>query len=350
MKQQNKVIHGDFLNNELPDNSAALIIADPPYFETKGAFDFVWSSFDEYLQDVERWASECKRILKDNGSLFWWGDARKIAYTQTILDKRFQILNSLVWYKRDAQTRKNDPDNMRSFAPVTERCLFYGNTEAEANEKKNQLSYETGKLFCEVMEPLVGYMIGEMEAAGLTCRDINEKTGTKMASHWFARTSQWHLPTARWYARLQEIFQERGRELRPLEDLSEQRGTLARTYDDLVQQFAGLKAEYEAARRCFKMPAGRLLEDVLQYSQEAAKDPTFAHDTRKPETLTAELILATTRPDDLVVVPFSGSGTECAMAAKYGRRFVGYDLESAYADMGNRRAARYLSQLSIPCE
>lgn len=32
---------------------------DPPYFEVKGAFDFVWNSFEDYLKDVEKWAIEC---------------------------------------------------------------------------------------------------------------------------------------------------------------------------------------------------------------------------------------------------------------------------------------------------
>jgi DNA modification methylase len=40
----NTVIHSDFLNNNLPDKCANLIIADPPYFEVKGDFDFVWNS------------------------------------------------------------------------------------------------------------------------------------------------------------------------------------------------------------------------------------------------------------------------------------------------------------------
>ena len=38
------VIHGNFLNNNLPNKCANLIIADPPYFEVKGEFDFVWNS------------------------------------------------------------------------------------------------------------------------------------------------------------------------------------------------------------------------------------------------------------------------------------------------------------------
>ncbi len=58
------------MNNGLPGKSVQLIIADPPYFETKGEFDFVWNTFEDYLQDVERWAIECKRVLAENGTLY----------------------------------------------------------------------------------------------------------------------------------------------------------------------------------------------------------------------------------------------------------------------------------------
>ena len=53
------VQHKNFLDNELPDKCAQLILSDPPYFRTKGKFDFIWDSFDDYLKDVEKWAVEC---------------------------------------------------------------------------------------------------------------------------------------------------------------------------------------------------------------------------------------------------------------------------------------------------
>ncbi len=49
-----KIYCDDFLNNGLPDKSVQLIIADPPYFEVRGDFDFIWDSFDAYLKDVEK--------------------------------------------------------------------------------------------------------------------------------------------------------------------------------------------------------------------------------------------------------------------------------------------------------
>ena len=108
----NKVHNIDFLNNDLPDKCANLIIADPPYYKVKGEFDFIWKTFDDYLADVEKWAIECKRLLKDNGTLLWYGDAKNIAYAQIIFDKYFNLLNSIVWEntnqsKQSAYTKTN---------------------------------------------------------------------------------------------------------------------------------------------------------------------------------------------------------------------------------------------------
>jgi site-specific DNA-methyltransferase (adenine-specific) len=66
----NKIHNINFLDNTLPDKCANLIIADPPYFEVKGAFDFIWSDMKAYLQDVEKWSLDSKRLLADNGTLF----------------------------------------------------------------------------------------------------------------------------------------------------------------------------------------------------------------------------------------------------------------------------------------
>src|ERR1017187_10023766 len=97
-----KLIHGDCMLNDLPYKSVQLIIADPPYFETKGEFDFIWDSFEDYLKDVEKWAVECKRLLADNGTLLWFGSSKRIAYSQIIFDKYFNLENNLVWEKAES--------------------------------------------------------------------------------------------------------------------------------------------------------------------------------------------------------------------------------------------------------
>src|SRR5579863_218100 len=63
------------------------------------------------------------------------------------------------------------------------------------------------------------------------------------------------------------------------------------------------------------------------------------HPTQKPEALLARIILAASRPDDLVLDPFSGTGTTGAVAQRLRRRFVGIERAAEYAAAAQRRIA-----------
>jgi modification methylase len=56
------------------------------------------------------------------------------------------------------------------------------------------------------------------------------------------------------------------------------------------------------------------------------------HPTQKPEALLARVMLSSTRPGDVVLDPFFGSGTTGAVAKRLGRHFVGVEREQAYID------------------
>jgi modification methylase len=63
------------------------------------------------------------------------------------------------------------------------------------------------------------------------------------------------------------------------------------------------------------------------------------HPTQKPEALLARVILSSSRPGDLVVDPFCGTGTTGAVARRLGRRFFGTERDSSYADAARQRIA-----------
>jgi modification methylase len=63
------------------------------------------------------------------------------------------------------------------------------------------------------------------------------------------------------------------------------------------------------------------------------------HPTQKPEALLARVILASSRPDDLVLDPFCGTGTTGAVAKRFGRRFVGIERDAGYAAAAQARIA-----------
>ncbi len=63
------------------------------------------------------------------------------------------------------------------------------------------------------------------------------------------------------------------------------------------------------------------------------------HPTQKPEALLSRIILASSRPDDLVLDPFCGTGTTGAAAKRLGRRFIGIERASDYARAAEARIA-----------
>ncbi len=61
------------------------------------------------------------------------------------------------------------------------------------------------------------------------------------------------------------------------------------------------------------------------------------HPAQKPEKLLARIILASSRPGDLVFDPFLGSGTTSVVAKKLGRRFVGVEIDEYYCCLAEKR-------------
>ena len=61
------------------------------------------------------------------------------------------------------------------------------------------------------------------------------------------------------------------------------------------------------------------------------------HPTQKPQALLARVILSASRPDDLVLDPFNGTGTTGAVARHLGRRYIGIERDPAYAAAALKR-------------
>ena len=99
----------------LPDASIDLVFADPPYnLQLEGvltrpdasivdAVDDAWdkfSSFAEYDAFTRAWLTECRRVLKPNGTLFVIGSYHNIFRVGSALqDLGFWLLNDIIWRK-----------------------------------------------------------------------------------------------------------------------------------------------------------------------------------------------------------------------------------------------------------
>lgn len=104
------------------------------------------------------------------------------------------------------------------------------------------------------------------------------------------------------------------------------------------------------SRYCFNYAAMKALNDELQMrsdwtlpicsgGERLKIDGSKAHATQKPEALLYRVLLASTRPDDIVLDPFFGTGTTGAVAKKLGRRWIGIEREQRYIDVARARIA-----------
>jgi modification methylase len=108
-------------------------------------------------------------------------------------------------------------------------------------------------------------------------------------------------------------------------------------------------AKDEKARYTFNYRAMKALNDDLQMRSDwvlpicagaervKGDDGGKAHPTQKPEALLYRILLACTKPGDVVLDPFFGTGTTGAVARRLGRRWIGIERESAYVKVARER-------------
>jgi modification methylase len=63
------------------------------------------------------------------------------------------------------------------------------------------------------------------------------------------------------------------------------------------------------------------------------------HPTQKPEALLHRILMATTKPGDVVLDPFFGTGTTGAVAKRLGRQFIGIERDDTYIAAALKRVA-----------
>jgi DNA modification methylase len=80
-------------------------------------------------------------------------------------------------------------------------------------------------------------------------------------------------------------------------------------------------------------------EDTWYFPRVAGtfKERAGFHGCQMPEQLLGRIILSCSNPGDVVMDPFSGSGTTLTVAKKKGRRFLGFEMSKDYVKLGTKR-------------
>jgi adenine-specific DNA-methyltransferase len=245
------------------------------------------------------------------------------ARVECVIADRFAVLNSIVWVKDAGWHNKAEQAALRSYFPETERIIFAEHQDADTMAMgASGYDAQCATLRGFVFEPLRAYLAGERDGAAWTTRRVAEafqirtgsRTVTGMAGHWFDAVTTWQLPTEDNYAWLRSLFGP---------------GYLRREYEDL-------RREYEDLRRPFTVSADVPYTDVWTFPTVQAYDGK--HPCEKPRAMMDHIIAASSRPGDLVLDCFLGSGVTGEAAVSLGRRFIGIEAGD-YIHGARRRIA-----------
>ncbi len=153
VKKNIQLKKGDCLKilRKMPDKSANMIFADPPY-NLSGKNNITckngkkvkcdkgdWDNFDS-VDDIDKfnkdWINECKRVLTDNGTIWISGTLHNHPSVGFILKRSgFWIINDIIWFKPNAPPQLQ-PNRL---APSTELIWL------ASKNKKYSFNYEKGK-------------------------------------------------------------------------------------------------------------------------------------------------------------------------------------------------------------
>lgn len=79
---------------------------------------------------------------------------------------------------------------------------------------------------------------------------------------------------------------------------------------------------------------------ICQGNERIKVNGLKAHSTQKPAELLYRIIISTSNVGDIVLDPFSGSGTTAAVAKRFGRKFIAFDKEEFYVKIATERVAK----------
>lgn len=338
MIQTNKIYQGDSLEilETWPDDFIQMVCTSPPYW---GLRDYgvegqigLESTPDKYVQKIVEVFREVRRILKKDGTLWLnlgdsyagsWGD-----YVAPGSTKHGSKQSTNRWQRPGYEVDKHHSK------PPTANCTDYG------LKKKDLVGIPWRVAFA-------------LQSDGWYLRsDIIWSKPNAMPESVTDHPTRSHeyiflLSKSRRYFYDAEAIKEKAvygfpnspdSISSPYAQNIAKRKRLCGEGNDFAKHSGNKKAdgtnfgEFKNKRSVWKIPTSQFKE---------------AHFATFPEKLIEPCILAGSRPDDIVLEPFMGSGTVGVVAKRFKRQWLGIELNPKYIEMANRRINREQEPLLV---
>lgn len=314
--EQAMVFNDDALNilKIIPEHSVSLILTDPPYHSTKKENiinDKAFSSDNDFIEWMECFAVEWKRILRFNGSIFMYCSSAMEAKLEIMLSKYFNVLSHIVWTKPnepgfDGWKGKMKKEALRQWYPHSERIIFC-EPALEGNLKRSYF----------------GAMLKDKRTAcNLSGHQLTEMIGAYGKVNHGGAVSNWesgrNIPSREQYSKICEALEINGlQEKMPC---------------------------YEDAIRPFEVNASVEFTDVWTFP--SVKPYNGKHPAEKPLEMLEHCINSTTFENDIVLDCFAGSGSSLLSALKSRRYAIGIEIDNKWCCSIKNRLQTF-SQLPV---
>lgn len=282
------------IQNYIKDDSVDLCISDPPYFKViDEKWDYIWRTELDYLEWSEKWISEVNRVLRKGGTLYLFGYFRMLCKLLPILERfGFELRQQIIIDKGIKSVSGRATKNYKMFPNVTESILF----------------------LIKDSKPFVKEFLKQRKKdLGLSAKEINEKLGVKSngGGMWSIYTGDnvcKQIPTEEIWNKLQDILR--------------------------------FNIPYKFISQTYNAQLGftDVWNDIDFYEEKRY------HPTQKPQKLIDRLILASSIEQDLILDPFSGSGSTRLSAYRNNREFIGFEMDETYFNISNDRLNEYISK------
>lgn len=295
------VSEGDSLQllKEIPDHTISLILTDPPYHSTKKQNIYGDTHFEEddhYIEWMEKFVAEWKRILRPNGSIFCFCASEMSARLEIAFSKEFNILSQVVWTKPnepgfDGWKQKMRKESLRQWYAHTERIIF-AEPACEGNLHKSHFA---------------NFLREARKKCGMSSNTLAEITGSYGKVNHGGAVSNWetgrNIPSREQYTKI----------------------CLALVGTGKIKSMP----RYEDAIRPFMVDSTKEFTDVWNFP--SVRPYKGKHPAEKPILMLEHAIEATTYPDDIVLDCFAGSGSTAAAALRLNRRTVSIEIDTHWA-------------------
>lgn len=326
--------------------SVNLLLTDPPYFEVKDdEWDNQWAHASEFLTWLGSVLDLAKPTLTPNASTWVFAGPALASQVEGVVRERFRVLNHVRWVKEQGWHQKADIAAQRRYLTPWEGIVFaeqFG--DAVAEESYGEYRDAAKAAHAEAFAPMGDYFRSERERHGISRSDLevllgyvsssDPTKGTALFTRWEEGAA---LPTRAAYVRLRDALGH-GYFEREYEDLKAEGDRLRDVYLSSRDSYAHLRNEYENLRRPFSLKRTGPVSDVWNFDTVAPY--AGKHPCEKPQALLRHMIDVSSRPGDLILDPFAGSGSTLIAARDAGRRATGIEMDLGYC----RRIAERLSQ------